>query len=321
MNILITGATGFIASHLIPVLKLQAWHVVAAIRKPNSFSTTIEERVIDSIDSDTDWTKALQGIDIVIHLAGRAHILQEQASNPEAEFFAVNTAGTSNLVKQSIAAGVKHFIFISSIGAIASASQTPLTETTPCQPDTPYGRSKLQAEKAVMELASLSNMSWTIFRPPLVYGRGNPGNMERLIKLVNLGLPLPLGLVKNRRSFVYVENLVDAIAKSIVHPQGKNQIFNISDGEDVSTPKLISKIAQNMGKPCKMLPVPPSLLKIAGYTGDLGQNVIKKTLPLSTAVVEKLLGSLVVDSSKIQTTLNWQPPYTLDQGLARLLKV
>jgi len=321
MNILITGATGFIASHLIPVLELQDCHVVAAIRKPNSFSKTVEGRVIDAINGNTDWTKALQGIDTVIHLAGRAHILQEQASNPEAEFFAVNTAGTANLVKQSIAAGVKHFIFISSIGAIANQSSQPLTETTPCQPDTPYGRSKLQAEKALIELASLSSMDWTIFRPTLVYGRGNPGNMERLIKLVNLGLPLPLGSVKNRRSFVYVGNLVDAIALTLVHPQGKNQVFNISDGEDISTPELIGKIAQKMGKPCKLLPVPPRLLKITGYMGDLGQNVTKKNLPLNTAVVEKLLGSLVVDSSKIQTTLNWQPPYTLDQGLTRLLEV
>ncbi len=318
MNILITGATGFIASHLIPVLKLQNWHIVAAIRQTKTFLENVEERVINEINGNTDWTKTLQGIDTVIHLAGRAHILQEQVSNPEAEFFAVNTAGTANLVKQSITAGVKHFILISSIGAIASQSQQPLTETTLCQPDTLYGQSKLQAEKALIELATLSSMDWTIFRPPLVYGRGNPGNMERLIKLVNLGLPLPLGLVKNRRSFVYVGNLVDAISLSLVHPQGKNQVFNISDGEDISTPALISKIAQNLDKPCNLLPVTPSLLKIAGYMGDLAQKATKKNLPVNTAIVERLLGSLIVDSSKIQTSLNWQPPYTLDQGLARL---
>jgi nucleoside-diphosphate-sugar epimerase len=319
MNILITGATGFIASHLIPVLKLQDCHLVAAIRKSKNFSK-VEERIIDEINGNTDWTKTLQGIDTVIHLAGRAHILQ-QASNKEAEFFEVNTAGTANLVKQSITAGVKHFIFISSIGAIATVSQQPLTETTPCQPDTPYGQSKLQAEKALIELANQSSMDWTIFRPTLVYGRGNPGNMERLIKLVNLGLPLPLGLVKNRRSFLYVGNLVDAIALTIVHPQGKNQIFNISDGEYISTPELITKIAQNLGKPCNLLPVPPRLLKIAGYMGDLGQKAAKKNLPINTAIVERLLGSLVVDSRKIQTSLNWQSPYTLDQGLAQLLEV
>ena len=318
MNILITGATGFIASHLIPVLKLQNWHIVAAIRQTKTFLDNVEKRVINEINGNTDWTKTLQGIDTVIHLAGRAHILQEQASNPEAEFFEVNTAGTMNLVKQSITAKVKHFIFISSIGAIASQSQQPLTETTLCQPDTPYGQSKLQAEKALIELATLSSMDWTIFRPTLVYGRGNPGNMERLIKLVNLGLPLPLGLVKNRRSFVYVGNLVEAISVSLVHPQGKNQVFNISDGEDISTPELITKIAQNLGKPFNLLPVPPSLLKIAGYMGDLGQKATKKNLPVSTAIVERLLGSLVVDNSKIQNSLNWQPPYTLDQGLARL---
>lgn len=318
MNILITGATGFIASHLIPVLKLQNLHILAAIRQTKTFLENVEERVINEINGNTDWKKTLQGIDTVIHLAGRAHILQEQVSNPEAEFFAVNTAGTANLVKQSITAGVKHFILISSIGAIASQSQQPLTETTLCQPDTLYGQSKLQAEKALIELATLGSMDWTIFRPPLVYGRGNPGNMERLIKLVNLGFPLPLGLVKNRRSFVYVGNLVDAISLSLVHPQGKNQVFNISDGEDISTPALISKIAQNLDKPCKLLPVPPNLLKIAGYMGDLAQKATKRNLPVNTAIVERLLGSLVVDSSKIQNSLNWQSPYTLDQGLARL---
>ncbi len=319
MNILVTGATGFIGSYLIPVLELQSQRVVAATRNLSKLSQNVEVRVIDEINGNTDWTEALQGIDTVIHLAGRAHILQ-QVSNNDA-FFAVNTAGTENLVKQAVSAKVKHFIFISSIGAIATVSQQSLTETTPCQPDTPYGQSKLQAERALIELSSTSTMDWTIFRPTLVYGRGNPGNMERLIKLVNLGLPLPLGLVKNRRSFVYVENLVNAIALSVVHPQGKNQIFNISDGEDISTPELIGKIAQNLGKPCTLLPLPPSLLKIAGYIGDLGQKATQKNLPLNTAIVERLLGSLVVDSSKIQTTLNWQSPYTLDQGLAKLLKV
>lgn len=319
MNILVTGATGFIGSYLLPVLELQNWRVIAATRNLSKLSQNVEVRVIDEINGNTDWTEALKEIDTVIHLAGRAHILQPAVNNEA--FFAVNTAGTENLVKQAISAKVKQFIFISSIGAIATVSQQPLTETTPCQPDTPYGQSKLQAEKALIELSSTSSMDWTIFRPTLVYGRGNPGNMERLIKLVNLGLPLPLGLVNNRRSFVYVENLVNAIALSVVHPQGKNQIFNISDGEDISTPELIIKIAQNLGKQCTLLPIPPSLLKIAGYIGDLGQKATKKNLPISTAIVERLLGSLVVDSSKIQTTLNWQPPYTLDQGLERLLKV
>jgi nucleoside-diphosphate-sugar epimerase len=276
--------------------------------------------LVGNIDGDTSWHHALQGIDTVIHLAARAHILHENTLNSEAEFFQVNTEGTTNLVQQSIQSGVKHFIFISSIGAMASLSNQPLTEKSACQPDTPYGRSKLQAEQALISLASQSTMTWTILRPPLVYGPGNPGNMERLVKLAGLGLPLPFGLVHNRRSFVYVCNFVDAIATCLTHPQAKNQIFLVSDTQDLSTPQLIRKIAHHLGRPCKLFPIPPSLLKLASYLGDALQNLSQRPIPLNTSTIERLLGSLVIDSSHIQTTLNWQPPFTLDQGLSKTLQ-
>jgi len=320
-SVLITGATGFIANHLIPLLIKQDWLIKTVIRsESHQLPARVNPVNVGSIDSTTDWRNILQGINTVIHLAARAHILQEQAFNPEAEFFKVNTEGTANLVKQSIEAGVKHFVFISSIGAMATISNQPLTENSPCQPDTPYGRSKLQAEQALINLASQSSMTWTILRPTLVYGSGNPGNMERLIKLINRGLALPFGLVNNRRSFVYVGNLVDAIATTLTHPKATNQIFLVSDGQDLSTPELIRKIAYHMRRPCNLLPVPPSLLKLVGYLGDTIQNLSQKPISLNTSTIDRLLGSLFIDSSHIQTTLKWQPPFSIDQGLEQTLR-
>ncbi|MEQ9359152.1 NAD-dependent epimerase/dehydratase family protein [Coleofasciculus chthonoplastes] len=321
--ILVTGATGFIGRHLITRLQDLNWRVKLAIRHiSNEKLPSINISVIDNINETTDWTESLKDINLLVHLAGSAHIFTKEKNHheKEQEFFKVNTTGTANLVKQSIAAGVKHFVFISSIGAMATLSDHPLTETSPCQPDTPYGRSKLQAEQALIELASQSSMTWTILRPTLVYGSGNPGNMERLIKLINRGLPLPFGLVNNRRSLLYVGNLVDAIATCLTHPNAKNQTFLVSDGQDLSTPELIHKIAYHLERPCHLLPVPPSLLKLAGHLGDTIEQFTKRPLPLNSSTIDRLLGSLIVDSSHIRNTLNWEPPYTVDEGLSKTLR-
>lgn len=320
MNILVTGATGFVASHLIPRLQADSYSIVAAIRSAETASKlpiSVPWVSIGEMDGNTQWSNALEGIDVVIHLAARAHILDDRATDPEAEFRRVNTDGTINLVQQSIEAGVKHFIFISSIGAMATLSDRILTENSPCLPDTPYGRSKLEAERSLRDLTSSSSMTWTILRPTLVYGAGNPGNMASLVKLIQRGLPLPFGWVKNRRSFVYVGNLVDAIATCLTHPQAKNQVFLISDGEDLSTPELIRKIATSLDRSVSLVPVPSSFLKLMGLGGEMVKFLIKRPLPIDQTVVERLLGSLAIDSSHICTMLNWQPPYTMDVGLER----
>ena len=320
-KVLATGTTGFIGSNLLNSLHQQGWQITTVVRNnlvqhPSRLIRTIK---IGEIDGSTDWDQTLEGIDTVIHLAARAHIINDTIPNPEAEFIRVNTEGTANLVKYSIAAGVKHFILISSIGAMGTFRQQILTENSLCQPDTPYGNSKLQAEQALINLAKDSNMTWTILRPTLVYGAGNPGNMERLMKLIKLGLPLPFGSIKNRRSFLYVDNLVDAIVTCINHPNAANQIFLVSDNQDVSTPQLIRLIAQQMELSCKLVPVSPSLLKLLGYAGDVAQLISKKSLPFNSYSIDRLLGSLFVDSSYIQKTLNWQPPFTLEEGLAQTL--
>jgi len=321
-NVLVTGSTGFIGSHLLPTLHQHNWQITAAIRQEFEFpaSLSIKTIKVGEIDDMTDWQEALLGIDTVIHLAGRSHILHETISNPEAAFIKVNTKGTINLVKQSLKAGVKHFIFVSSIHAMAAESDNILNENSPCHPDSPYGRSKLQAEQALIEIAKDSDMTWTILRPTLVYGLGNRANMERLMKLIKRGLPLPFGAIKNRRSFVFVGNLVAAIITCLDHPNAANQIFLISDNQAVSTPQLIRLIAQQIQQPCQLLPVPTILLRFLGYLGDSLEFITGKNLPFNTYNIDRLLGSLTVDSRYIQKTLNWQPPFTLEQGLAQTIQ-
>ena len=321
-TILVTGATGFIGRHLLPVLHQQGWQTTAAVRDDfrQPLSIPIKAIQVGEIDDMTDWQEALLGIDTVIHLAGRSHILHETISNPEAAFIKVNTKGTINLVKQSLKAGVKHFIFVSSIHAMAAESDNILNENSPCHPDSPYGGSKLQAEQALINLAKDSNMTWTILRPTLVYGPGNRANMERLMKLIKRGLPLPFGAIKNRRSFVFVGNLVAAVITCLDHPNAANKIFLISDNQAVSTPQLIRLIAQQIQQPCQLLPVPTILLRFLGYLGDSLEFITGKTLPFNTYNIDRLLGSLAVDSRYIQKTLNWQPPFTLEQGLAQTIQ-
>jgi nucleoside-diphosphate-sugar epimerase len=304
-NILVTGGTGFIGGHLLPVLDKKKLQFTLAVRHhlPNHLSTENKVVKVGEIDESTDWTEALKEVDTVIHLAARAHQLNDQALDPEAEFLRINCEGTRNLAKNAIASGVKHFVFISSIGAMATLSEQLLTKESPCHPDSPYGRSKLQAEQSLIELCQNSPMTWTILRPTLVYGAGNPGNMERLMKLIKTGFPLPLGSINNRKSFVYVGNLVDAIITCINHPNAKNQTFIVSDGEDLSTTDLIRHLGKALGKSPLLLPIPAELLRLT--TKLLGKADIG----------DRLLGSLRVDSSKIRQMLDWTPPYTVDQGL------
>jgi nucleoside-diphosphate-sugar epimerase len=321
-TVLVTGSTGFVGRHLLPVLQQRDWQITAAVRQDwqHSQATSIKTIITGEIDANTDWSEALQGIETVIHLAGRAHILHESTSNPEAEFFRVNTQGTVNLVKQSIAASVKHFVFISSIHAMTTSSDRILTESSVCQPKTSYGRSKLKAEEALIAKVKDSSMTWTILRPTLVYGTGNLGNMERLVKLVRSGLPLPFGSIHNRRSFIYVGNLVDAIVTCLTHPQAVNQRFLVSDDRDLSTPQLVHLIARQMNKPVYLLPIPLSLLGVLGEMGNKVESLLKRSMILNTSNLDRLFGSLFVDSSHIQKTLNWQPPFTIEQGLELTIK-
>jgi nucleoside-diphosphate-sugar epimerase len=302
MNLLLTGATGFIGTVVYQQLQsLPQFRLRVALRKP--YPAYPDGIIIGSINSQTDWSQALQGIDTVIHLAAYAHVTQPSRLDTAA-LYEINVFGTQNLIRQAIiTAGVKHLIFISSIGAVTSLSPIPLTEKSPCHPNTPYGQSKLKAEQDLIELSQNTALTYTILRPPLIYGPGNPGNMKRLLKLVDSGVPLPLGGIKNSRSFLYVGNLVNAITTCITHSNASNQTFLVSDGEDLSTPDLICKIGQKMGKSPMLIPFP-----LRGLRG-LAKLVERQD------TLDRLTGSLAIDSSKIRTTLDWHPPFTLEEGL------
>jgi nucleoside-diphosphate-sugar epimerase len=243
----------------------------------------------------------------VIHAAARAHIMKDEVADPLAEYRRVNVDGTLNLARQAAAAGVKRFIFISSIKV--NGEQTPLgqpftADDTPA-PEDAYGISKWEAEQGLQQLATETGMEVVIIRPPLVYGPGVKGNFASMIKLVAKGLPFPLGAIHNQRSLVAVDNLVDLIITCIDHPVAANQVFLAGDGQDLSTTELLRGVAKAMGKPARLIPVPSSLLM-------LGATLLGKK-----AVAQRLLGSLQVDIAKARNLLGWEPPVSVEEGLER----
>jgi nucleoside-diphosphate-sugar epimerase len=323
MRILVTGASGFVGSMLCGRLADAAHDVIACSRsrveQPGIFYIVSPE-----LGPEADWSEALAGIDAVVHLAGRAHVTSEQAdAKTDQAYLRINAEGTRALAAQCVAAGVKHFVFLSSCHAIAGESDDVLTDRTAPQPVTAYGRSKLAAEEVIKSVLADSDCAWTILRPSLVYGPGNKANFGLLVKLVKTGLPLPLASVRNRRSFIYVENLVDLVAACLGNPKAFGKIFLPSDGEDLSTAQLIEKIARaNESVQCsvfsdsvgdietrhsaRLFPFPPSLLKAAGRLPGLG-------------ALKKLTSSLYVDSEPLCRDLGWTPPFTMEEGLRRTL--
>jgi nucleoside-diphosphate-sugar epimerase len=305
--ILVTGATGFVGGQLIRRLADQPSIAVRGAVRATPAGDHPGLIAVGEINGDTDWSEALQGQRVVVHTAARAHIMDDTAADPLTEFRSVNVAGTLNLARQAAAAGVERFVFISSIKV--SGEQTILdacfmADDAPV-PEDPYGISKWEAEQCLQKLARETCMEVVIIRPPLVYGPGVKGNFASMIKLVGRGLPLPLGAVHNKRSLVALDNLVDLIITCIDHPGAANETFLVSDGEDLSTTQLLQGVAEAMGKPSRLIPVPVNLLQFGA------------TLLGKKAVAQRLLGSLQVDINHTQKCLNWTPPLTVKQGLQR----
>jgi nucleoside-diphosphate-sugar epimerase len=300
----LTGSNGFVGSYLANALSKKGVGLLKTSR------TQINEKdhfYIAEVSGDTDWQIGLCGIEIVIHTAARAHIMKDEEADPLSEYRKVNVDGTLNLAKQAAEAGVRRFVFISSIkvnGEQTPSSQSFTAEDAPA-PEGAYGISKMEAEQGLQALAAETGMEVVIIRPSLVYGPGVKGNFASMIKLVAKGLPLPLGAVHNKRSFVALDNLVDLIITCIDHPGAANETFLVSDGEDLSTTQLLRGVAEAMGKPSRLIPVPAGLLQ-------LGATLLGKK-----AVAQRLLGSLQVDISHTQKRLNWTPPLTVKQGLQR----
>ena len=300
--ILITGVTGFLGSNLLD--KLDNDKVKLLIRNKSSFfvSNKCYEGVINSTAT---YTEALQDVDCIIHCAARVHVMKDASVNPIDEYREVNTAGTLNLARQAVEAGVKRFIFISSIKVNGEGTQigSPFKATDKPNPQDPYGQSKAEAEEQLLALANETGLEVVIIRPTLVYGAGVKANFASLMKLVAKGLPLPFGSITvNRRSLVSVYNLVDLIVTCIDHPNAANQIFLVSDDHDLSTADMVRQMGHALSKPTKLIPIPVFCYSLAGkITGK--QDMISR-----------LIGSLQVDITETKRRLDWTPPYKLEDG-------
>lgn len=303
MKILVTGANGLVGHALMSESLRRGMDARGTVRRLHAPLHGCEYRMVGDIDCRTDWEDALTGTSVVVHLAARAHLAKDPANDSLQAFRAVNTEGTLNLAGQAAAAGIRRFVFLSSVKVIGQGRDTPYTENDPPEPRDVYAVSKWEAEQGLRDIAADSGMELVVLRSPLIYGPAVVDNFLRLLRVVDRGWPLPLGCVRNRRSLIYVGNLVDAIVACLGHPAAANKTFLVSDRERISTPDLIRRLAVLLGRPARLLPVPTGLLRMAGLS--LGKR----------RAVARFLGSLTVDAGRIQRELNWLPPFPMDIGL------
>lgn len=308
-RVLITGASGFVGravtAHLV---SLGCYKVVAVTRfDPVNPVAGAQYLPLGDLTAQNQLQPALVGIDTVVHAAARVHFLNDNTSKSVAEFERVNVELTLQLARQAAAAGVRRFVFLSSIGVngVKTEVGSAFSENDQPQPHNPYAHSKLKAELGLRQIAEDTGLEVVIIRPPLVYGPGVRANFAALMRAVQRGWPLPLGAVHNLRSMVAIDNLVDFIITCMTHPQASNQTFLVSDGNDVSSADLVRKLAQMMGVRTRLLSVPEPVLWIAGKV--LGNS----------DVIQRVCGSLRVDISKARRLLDWRPPVSMDEGLSR----
>ncbi len=311
--ILVTGATGFIGGALLMRLAAdRAWNgVVASVRrKAESRLERVRYVEVGDLLPTTDWGMALQDVDSVVHCAARVHVMQVDVTDPLQAYREVNLNGTLSLASQAAQAGVRRFVFVSSIKVNGEATQPgrPFSADDVPSPLDPYGMSKLEAEQGLREIESQTGMEVVVVRPPLVYGPGVKANFAAMLRWVARGVPLPLGAIRNARSMVALDNLVDLLATCLKHPAAAGQTFLVSDGEDVSTTELLYRTAENMEKKLLLLPIPTIVL-------ESGAAMLGKR-----ALAQRLCGSLQVDIEKTRRLLSWTPPLTLDQGLKKAVE-
>src|SRR4030067_9709 len=296
MKLMITGANGFVGQALCKRLAAEGRQLIGTVLSAND-AAKLPEGVrtfqIESIGSDTDWSDALAGVDAVVHLAARVHVMNDTVSDPLFAFRQINVAGTERLARMAATTGIKRFVYISSVKVNGEGREKPFTEHDIPAPEDPYGISKWEAEQVLHKVAKDTGLEIVILRPPLVYGPGVKANFFSLLKFLDRAIPLPLSSINNLRSLIYVGNLVDAIITCITHHMSVGQKYLVSDGEDVSTPELIRRVAAALGRPARLFPFPPSLMRFAG-------KLIGKT-----DAVDRLVSSLTIDSSKIRRGLGW----------------
>ena len=299
-RVLLTGTTGFVGRSLYARLVQDGVSVTGTARQEIDGLTAIGE-----IGPDTDWSNALPGHQAIVHAAARVHVMEDAAANPLAEFRRVNVEGTLNLARQAVQAGIRRFVFISSIKVNGEATEPgrPFRAEDPPAPLDPYGISKMEAEQGLRALANDTGMEVVIIRPPLVYGPGVKANFQAMMRWLQRGIPLPLGAIHNRRSLVALDNLMDLIVTCLHHPAAANQTFLVSDGEDLSTTELLQRMSAALGKPARLLPVPATLL-------FLGSTLLGRR-----AMAERLVGSLQLDSSPARQLLGWEPKVSVEEAL------
>lgn len=310
MMVLLTGASGFVGGEVLRVAQSRGIPIRPVFRS-KEFISELGTETISSLTADTNWRVAVSNVDVVIHCAACVHIMDDQEADPLKAFREVNVQGTLNLARQSVEAGVKRFIFISSVKVNGEGTQPghSFKADDIAAPEDAYGISKAEAEVGLRLLSDQTGMEVVIIRPPLVYGPGVKGNFSSMLSWVARGLPLPLGAVtSNLRSFVGLDNLVDLILTCVDHPNAANQTFLVSDGEDLSTTDLLRKIGLALNQPVRLIPVPIKILSFAS-------NLLGKR-----AIAQRLLGSLQVDISKTRILLEWRPSFTMDEELRSTVK-
>lgn len=308
--ILVTGASGFVGGALVRKLNSDCSFngVVAAVRsKVKSLPQRVQQFLVGGLFSATDWSVALQGVDVIVHCAARVHLIKDDVINPLQAYCEMNVSGTLNLANQAAYSGVRRFVYISSIkvnGEITHSDQSFTADDIPAPLD-PYGVSKLQAEQGLREIEAQTGMEVVIVRPPLVYGFGVKANFAYMMQWVARGIPLPFGAIHNARSMVALDNLVDLLVTCVKHPAAAGQTFLVSDGEDLSTTELLRRTAKAMGKRVFLLPVPAFIV-------EWGLTFLGKR-----DIAQRLCGSLQLDISKTRQILGWSPLVSVDEGLWR----
>lgn len=309
-TIAVTGANGFVGAALGRHLLAKGHRVFGIVRDPGAtLIKGVERRVVGPVGPDTDWTDAVAGVDAVVHLAARVHVQWDGAAEALEDFRKVNTYATANLAQTAAKQGVCRFVFLSTIKVLGDGKSggAPYTDSDPCAPTDAYGRSKAEAEEALAAIAGKSGMEAVILRPPLVYGPGVRANFLALLRACDTPYPIFLGGIDNRRSLLGLENLVSAIILGLEHPEAPGKRLLVRDGEDLSTRELAARLRKALGRPARIAPAPVFLMNILGHIG------------LFRAAVLRLAGSLRAEDSAIRA-LGWQPPQTVDQGLAEVAR-
>ena len=308
-RLLLTGATGFVGSAIQQRIVADGnYSLTIAVRNINEQSDTVRIIKVDDLNTNTDWSEALKGVDVVVHSAARVHVMDDKSADPLTEFRKVNVEGTLNLARQAVEAGVKRFIFISSIKVNGEGTELgkPYTEHSKPNPIDPYGISKYEAEQGLLKIAETTSLEFVIIRPTLIYGENVKGNFHSLMKWTYRGVPLPIGRIKhNLRSLISVDNLVDFIGTCIEHKDAKNEVFLISDDDDISTAGLLEEIARGLGVKNKAVNIP------AGFINTAASAIGK------SGVAQRLSGSLQVDISKAKKLLGWHPKYSTSESIQK----